>query len=237
MDSTTLRGVGSCGWRSLLAGICAIAGLTWAAPAPALTFIGPGSFSPSATKITFEDLPGDNSDIPAGYASSSGIASFQGATESEVYADYGSTLATNATTAGLGNVGATWGCDGTCGTGFTLNAPRARVGMFLSSNVDITVQVSAFRGGVLLGSQTPSFAADEIGFVGFEDPAGIDRIVIGNNTLCTGCIHQLDNILFENVTSAPAGVAAVPTLSQWGLIALAGLLALATIFTLRRRGR
>src|SRR5262249_50092670 len=136
--------------RLLAIAACMVAGFAWTPQAAALTSIGVGSFSASATKITFEDLPGDNSDIPAGYASSSGIASFQGATESEVYADYGSTLPINATAAGLGAIGATWGCDGTCGTGFTLSAPRARVGMFLSSNVPVTVQVSAFRSGVLL---------------------------------------------------------------------------------------
>lgn len=220
--------------RSLITGMCAIAAFALATQASALTSIGQGAFSPTATKITFEDLPGDNSDIPAGYASGVGVSSWDGFTESEVYADYGPTLPINATAAGLGNVGATWDCDATCGTGFTLNAPRTRVGFFLSSNVPITTQVSAFRGGVLLGSVTPSFATNEIGFVGLEDPAGIDRIAIGANTADPGSINQLDNVMFENAVAGPQATA-VPTISQWAMMMLSGLLASAALFALRRR--
>lgn len=160
--------------------------------------------------------------------------SWDGFTESQTYTSYGSTLPINATAAGLGNIGATWGCDATCGTGFTLSSARTRVGFFLSSNVPITVQISAFRGGLLLGSVTPSFAADQIGFLGLDDPAGIDRIAIGENTADPGSINQLDNVMFENAVAA-AQATAVATLSQWGMLALSGLLALATVFALRRR--
>jgi hypothetical protein len=152
------------------------------------------------------------------------------------YADYGSALPLAATAAGLGNIGATWGCTGTCGTGFTLSSAKLRVGLYLSSNVDITVQVSAYRSGVLLGSQTPSIASDVIGFVGFEDAGGIDRIVIGDNTLCVDCIHQLDNVIFEDAGTGNQ-LAPIPTLSAWGAIVLSGLLALATVFALRRQRR
>jgi hypothetical protein len=222
--------------RSVAVTTCALASLAWTLQASALTTVGSGAFSASATKITFEDLPGDNSDIPAGYASSSGIASFQGATESEVYADYGAVLPVNATAAGLGAVGATWGCDATCGTGFTLSAPKGRVGMFLSSNSPMTVQVSAYRSGVLLGSQTFNFPADQIGFVGFEDAGGIDRIAIGENTADPGSINQLDNILLENLSGQGAAPATdIPTLSQWGMILLCAALVLTTAFALRRR--
>ena len=187
-------------------------------------------------------MPGDNSDIPPGFASGLGIASFEGATESEVYSDYSTALVNAATAAGLGNVGATWGCDGTCGTGFTLSTAKIQVGMFLSSNVPITVQVTALRNGVSLGSVTPSFASDTIGFVGFQDPGGIDQILIGDNTANPGSINQLDNILLENPGRGGGGGGAtisaptqVPTLSQWALIVLSGLLAAAAVFALRWR--
>jgi len=224
-------------WRPLLAGACAVAGLALTTQAAALTSIGQGAFSASATKITFEDLPGDNSDIPPGYASAQGIASFQGATESEVYADYGPVLPGVAAAAGLGLIGATWGCDATCGTGFTLSSAKNQVGMFLSSNSPMTVQVTALRNGVSLGSVTPSFAAETVGFVGFQDPGGIDQIIIGENTADVGSINQLDNLLFENTGAGPrsGSVTQVPTLSQWGMIALFALLSLVAIFVLRRR--
>jgi hypothetical protein len=216
------------GLRSLIAGICTAAALAIATQAAALTNIGAGAFSGSATTLTFESLPGDGSTV-----TSFGGVSFQGATESDLYTDYGPNLANAATSAGLGNVGATWGCNGSCGTGFTLPSARNRVGAFLSSNVDITVQVDAYRSGVLLGSQTLSIAADQIGFVGFEDANGIDQLVIGDNTDCTGCIHQLDNVKFEN--AGAVAVASIPTMSQWGMITLASLLALGAVFALRRR--
>jgi len=218
------------GLRSLIAGTCTAAALAIGTQALALTNIGPGAFSGSATTLTFESLPGDNADI-----ASFGGVTFNGATESEVYSDYSTQLVNNAIAAGLGNVGATWGCDGTCGTGFTLPSARSRVGAFLSSNVDITVQVSAFRNGVLLGSQVLNASADQIGFVGFEDANGIDQLVIGDNTSCTGCIHQLDNVMLEDAGGAAS--APIPTLSQWGMIILTSLLALAAVFSLRRRRR
>ena len=137
-----------------------------------------------------------------------------------------------ASLAGLGAVATTWGCTGTCGTGFTLATAQNLVGMYISSNVDILVTVSAFRSGGLLGSQTVSPPANQIQFVGFADPAGIDQIVIGNNTLCPDCIHQLDNIKFENFAAVT-----VPTLSQSRLAILSGLLALGTVLALRRRRR
>jgi hypothetical protein len=216
--------------RSLIAGVCAAAALAIATQAAALTSIGPGAFSISATTLTFEDLPGDNSALPT-YR---GVTLNGGAIQ-ERYADYGSTLASVATTAGLGNVATTFGCNGACGTGFTLPSPEIRVGMYLSSNVDITgVVISAYKGGVLLGSQTAGVAADAIVFVGLEDAGGIDRIVIGNNTSCTGCIHQLDNIKFEG-TAVPTASVEIPTVSHWSLIVLSGLLVLGTVVMLRRR--
>lgn len=223
------------GLRLLIGGVCTAAALAFATQASALTSIGPGAFSGTATTLTFEDLPGDGSPLPAGYGSGSGVAMSAG-TESELYTNYGATLATAATTAGLGNVGATFGCSGACGTGFSLTSAQTRVGFYLSSNVDITnVQVSAFKSGVLLGSQTLSVSANEIGFAGFEDAGGIDQIVIGDNTGCTGCVHQVDNVVFESAGVAPVAAIAVPTMSQWGTIILSGLLAMGAVITLRRR--
>src|SRR5438034_7982822 len=95
------------GLRFLIAGIGAAAVLAFATQAAALINVGPGAFSGAATTVTFEDLPGDNSNLPAGYGSGSGFA-FSAGTESEVYSDYSAALVTAATAAGLGNVGATW---------------------------------------------------------------------------------------------------------------------------------
>lgn len=229
---TSSTGRAGSAMRSLMGGICAAAALAFAAPVSALTVVGPGVFSGAATTVTFEDQPG-SIPLPPGYGSGVGV-SFSATTESEPYGDYGGTLVAAATAAGLGNIAATWGCTGTCGTGFSLASPQIRVGMYLSSNVNITVSVSAYKGAVLLGSTTLVTAPNVIGFVGLEDAGGIDRIVIGNNTDCPGCIHQLDNVKFEGL-AAPGGVVAVPTLSQWSLIILAALLAWGAVVALRLR--
>ncbi len=219
----------SFGLRSLIAGVCTAAAIGFAAQCSALTFVGPAAFA-GITPLTFEDLPAANDNAPI--AVYHGVT-FHGGTIQQLYADYGGGLVAAALTAGLGNNAATFGCMGTCGTGFTLPGAQPLVGFYLSSNVAITsVPISAYRSGVLLGTQLITVAADQIGFAGFADPGGIDQIVIGDNASCTGCIHQLDNVLF-----APASLAAVPTMSQWGLIMLSGLVALGAVFARRRRHR
>lgn len=223
------------GWRSLIAGVCTVAAFAMATQATAqLTTIGPGAFSSAATTLTFEDLPVNGTPVPPGYSSS---VTFSANTSSQTYVSYGTTLATAATLAGLGNVGVSWGCTGTCGTGFSLTTDQIRVGVYLSSNVPISVQVDAYRDSVLLGSQILVVAGDQIGFVGFQDPGGIDQIVIGNNTICDSCVHVLDNVIFEALAAPPGPVAPIPTLSQWGLIMLSSFLALAAVFSLRRRSQ
>lgn len=218
-------------WRTLVAGTCAATVLAFATQASALTSVGAGAFSGSATTLTFEGLP-DGVALPPGY----GGVSFTAGTLSEFYASYGSPLDTNAASAGLGSVAGTFGGTGSYGTGFSLPGAQARVGMYLSSNVPIVnVPVSAYRNGVLLGTFTFSSADDQIGFIGLEDAGGIDQIVIGNNTDCPSCIHQMDNVMFEGAAAGAAAPKPVPSLSQWGVILLSVLLALGTVVALRRR--
>jgi hypothetical protein len=217
-------------WRTLVASTCAATVLAFATQASALTSVGAGAFSGSATTLTFEGLPNDVA-LPPGY----GGVSFTAGTISEFYASYGSPLDTNAASAGLGSVAGTFGGNGSYGTGFSLPAAQARVGMYLSSNVSINVPVSAYRNGVLLGTLPFSSADDQIGFVGLEDAGGIDQIVIGNNTDCSSCIHQMDNVMFEGAAARAAASKPVPSLSQWGVTLLSVLLALGAVVALRRR--
>lgn len=191
--------------KSLTLSLIAAGLLAMFTPASAaLVSVGQSAFSAGATVVTFEDLPGNTAIVPAGYGSGVGLA-LSTNTRSLEYSGYGSTLAMAATTASLGAMAATWGVNGARGTGFSLATAQDLVGFSISSNVDITdTVISAYLGSTLLGSQTVSFAADTIGFVGFEDLAGIDRIVIGNSTNCMGnCIHQLDNVTFEQRNTVP----------------------------------
>jgi hypothetical protein len=222
---------GRCGLRILIGSICVVASLLGATQASAqLTFVPAGAFSSSATTLTFENQTVDGTPITI----YKGV-SFQGGTESQTYETYGSALVDAAANAGLGNWGGSFGCNGGCGTGFTLPTPYKLVGVFLSSDVDISVTVSAFKGGSLLGSQTLSIPTSTIGFAGFQDPAGIDQIVIGDNTDCSNCIHLVDNVMFEGATNAaPVTAQLVPTLSQWALVVLCGLLLLSAGFVLGR---
>jgi len=90
-----------------------------------------------------------------------------------------------------------------------------------------------FHNGQVCESGTRALVSRKIydEFVGMlVERAG--KIVIGDNTLCVDCIHQLDNIKFENLA-----VVSVPTLSQWSLAILSCLLALGTVLALRRRRR
>ena len=74
-------------WRTLVASTCAATVLAFATQASALTSVGAGVFSGSATTLTFEGLPNDVA-LPPGY----GGVSFTAGTMSEFYASYGSPL-------------------------------------------------------------------------------------------------------------------------------------------------
>ena len=192
----------------------------------ALVSIGEGAFSGSQTILDFEDTLGGTALLPAGYGSSSGVT-FSSTTRSFAYSDYLApsggepTLSSVATLAGLGDLAATWGGDnGTYGTGFNLTASQTRVGFYVSSNTQINTTIYALLNGVILGSELISLAPSEIGFVGFEDATGIDQIIIGDNTSCPSCIHQLDNVMFE---SAVAPIPASVWLFGSGLLGLIGI--------------
>jgi hypothetical protein len=208
------------GSRVLLPWVAGAAILIFSTQASAtLVNVGVDAFSGSSTVLDFEDTIGNAVNLTPGYGSSSGVT-FTATTRSYAYSGYGTTLTTNAATAGLGDRAATWGGTGAYGTGFSLTDAQTLVGMYISSNVRISTTVSAFLGGSLLGSQLVTVAGNEIGFVGFEDFSGIDRIAIGSNTLCPSCIHQLDNVMFESGDGSTVPVPA--TLALFGL-GLAGL--------------
>jgi hypothetical protein len=186
--------------------------------ANALTTVGVDAFSGTATVLTFEDVPGQNSFLPAGYGSGSGV-SFSAGTYAYDYSLYGAALAAAAATAGLGSTAATFGCNDNCGMGFTLSSAQSQVGFYISSNVAIIDNIfSAYLGGTFLGSYTANLASNTIGFVGFQDLGGIDRIVIGDSGNCGGgCIHQLDNLMFESVQVPEPGTLALLGLGLAGL--------------------
>ncbi len=166
--------------------------------------IGVGAFSGTETTITFEDTAGNFSGLPAGYGSGSGI-SFSANTLSAGYSGYGGTLQAAAASAGLGAIAGTYGCLGSCGSGFSFAQDQTRVGFYFSSNVAVGNDlVQVLRDGNILGSFTIAAAANQIGFIGFEDAGGIDQIIIpGPDHTCYGCIYQIDNIKFETASSVP----------------------------------
>jgi hypothetical protein len=220
--------------RSLVSAMCAITALAFCAQAFALTSVGIGAFSSAASKLTFEDLTGSGP-LPVGYGSGSGVT-FSADTYHDTYEDYSSALVAAATAAGLGNEAANFGCGGTCGSGFSLSKPYALVGFYIGSNVPITgVPISAYRNGTLLGTQNASVAKNQVAFIGFQDNGGIDQIVFGDNPAGADYVHQLDNVMFEDLATAASPVA-VPTLSKLGMTFLAGLLVLSAgvYFRLRR---
>ncbi|MFN0162185.1 MAG: PEP-CTERM sorting domain-containing protein [Burkholderiales bacterium] len=175
-----------------------------AAPASAVVVVGLGAFSGSATTITFEDTAGDFSQIPAGYGSAQGI-SMSARTLTTAHAAYGTTLANVATAEGLGDIAASYGCLGDCGTGFSLAALQTRVGFWFGSNVPTSGDVvEVLRAGVVIGSFSLTAPQDDMEFIGFEDLAGIDQIRIpGPDITCNGCIYQLDNVMFERGGAVP----------------------------------
>jgi len=108
--------------------------------------------------------------------------------------------------------------------------PYRSYSFLFATNGAATVQVEGFLGGTpvftstFTGSIPPGVAFPE-GTAAGAGPA-FDRLVI--QTL-GGQEIAIDNF-------AAAGLAQVPTLSEWGLILLAGLMGIAAFATLRRRG-
>lgn len=210
--------------KSVAVALVATASLALAAPASAaLITVGQSAFTTGVTTVTFEDLPG------SGYAGAYGAANglvLSAKTAGLGYTEYGAALAKAAIDAGLGSTAATWGSFGNYGTGFSFTSAHELVGFYMSSNVNIlNTVVSAYLGNTLLGSTTVNVAANAIGFVGFKNAGGIDRIVIGNNQSYAGFVHQLDNVMFSNTQAVPEPASA----------ALAGLGLLGLVFMRRRR--
>lgn len=196
--------------KFLSSALVAASAFALVAPAcAALVSVNQSAFSGAATVVGFEDLPGNANLVPVGYGAGVGL-SLSAGTRSYAHSAYG----LPGVAAGLGNMGATWGGgNGVLGAGFSLATAHDLVGFTIGSNVDIQTVISAYRGNTLLGSQTVSVATGQFLFVGFQDMDGINRIVFGDNTRCTGCVHQLDNVTFEQAGSVPEPM----TLSLVGL--------------------
>lgn len=170
--------------------------------------VGVGAFSGSQTILTFEEFS-VNGLLPAGYGNASGI-SFSTDTRHFTYSSYSAALVTAATTAGLGDDAATWGNPtlANFGTGFTLLTPQTRVGFYTGTNGAMLGTAGVYLGGNLLGSFAVNLSANTILFFGFEDPGGIDQIVLTLNDPSTSndlAVAQLDNVMFESA-SAPSAV-------------------------------
>ena len=77
-----------------------------------------------------------------------------------------------------------------------------RVGFNFGSNVNINVPFETYLNGVLTGSFNLITAPNTMPFFGFEDLAGIDRIVFLPE-LTSRFVSQIDNLRFEGRVSVP----------------------------------
>jgi len=118
---------------------------------------------------------------------------------------------------------------------YTFNPPVSAAGMVIfspvtSGNIDVDVYGP---GEVYLGTATVSLTAGTIGtFLGAVTPGLISRIVLDDNGQT---IAELVYDLYFGQCQEFANPREVPTLSEWGLIAMAGILGIAGFMVIRRR--
>ena len=92
--------------------------------------------------------------------------------------------------------------------GFTVDfsTPQNRVGFYFGSKFPINVPFQTFLGGSATGDFNLIVSANQPSFFGYEDAAGIDRLVFGEE-LTANYPSMLDDLRFE---AAEIPVAAVP---------------------------
>lgn len=188
--------------------------------------IGLGDFSGGETVLSFEGYA-DWTLITNQFALSG--VTFDSATYGgwymQAYSNYGATLASNASGLGLGVTAIMHYNDS---EEILFTTAVTRVGFYFGSNVNINVPVTLYMNGSPTGNFNLSPLANEMTFVGWEDPAGIDRIVFADENLDLLAMSNLDGLRYEGSISS-----AVPEPSSFALV-LGGIGAL---ICFRRRTR
>lgn len=124
-------------------------------------------------------------------------------------------------------------------TQITFDPPESGVGLFtvtpLSSGI-LTVEIYG-PDDALLGTTDLNMEQNNVGvFLGMTTENTVSRIVLNNNGQSIG--ELLYEIQFGDCGTSLGGpntTSTVPTLSEWGLIAMAGILGLAGFMVIRRK--
>ena len=188
-------------WCATFVCLVAIASSAGAAPVQ----VGIGAFSGSETVHDFEAYQG-NVDILTNQLIGFGVTF--NAIPIEPHIDYGSTFA-NAVKPFAGDKGLFQGLKAG-GEVIAFTSPVTRVGFHFGSNVPVNVPFETYLGAVKTGSFNLNTAANTMPFFGFQDFAGIDRIVFLRETTHR-FVSQIDNLRFavpEPHTLALLGLAA-----------------------------
>ncbi len=122
----------------------------------------------------------------------------------------------------------------------TDNVPIRGIEMLVGDGYGVGGQTyvywEAWKAGSKVGSGTLATTRGTI--VGWNDPNGFDQLRVGaSNLVGYNAFGQAQAIAIDNVNVQTALIqpAAIPTLSQWGIIVLSSLIVLGAIFALRRQ--
>lgn len=124
-------------------------------------------------------------------------------------------------------------------TQITFDPPESGVGLSIVTPVSSGILTVEIYGpdDVLLGTTDLNMEQNNVGtFLGMTTDNTVSRIVLSNNGQSIG--ELLYEIQFGDCgisLGGPGESSTVPTLSQWGLIAMAGLLGIVGIMVMRRR--
>lgn len=159
--------------------------------------IGISGFSGGEPVLDFEEFTG-NVDIISDQFVSLGV-SFN-SIPVEPHSDYGALFAT--TVAPFAGANALFQGLKATGEEIFFASAVTRVGFNFGSNVNVDVPFETYLDGVLTGSFNLITAPNTMPFFGFEDLAGIDRIVFLPE-LTSRFVSQIDNLRFEGQVSVP----------------------------------